>query len=197
MPILILAAGASARMRGVDKLLLEVDGAPLLRRQARMALKVSRDVRIALPPRPHARYDVVQDLDVQPIEVADAATGMSASLRALFATLEAEQTHAMVLLSDLPDLTCDDLRAVMAATERHPDALIWRGATSAGKGGHPMIVHQSLFNKFQRLTGDSGGQSVIAELGKSVHLVPLDGTRARQDIDTPEDWAAWHARRST
>lgn len=197
MPVLILAAGASSRMRGTDKLLLDVDGMPLLRRQACMSLEVSRDVRIALPQRPHARYNVVGDLSVQPIEVPDAAQGMSASLRALFATLEPEKTHAMVLLGDLPDLNTDDLRAIMRATHEVPDAMIWRGATQTGKGGHPMIVARPLFSEFQTLSGDSGGNSIAANLGQAVHLVPLTGNRARQDLDTPEDWASWRADRST
>ncbi len=197
MPILILAAGASSRMRGADKLLLDVDGMPLLRRQACMALEVSTDVRIALPPRPHPRYDVVQDLDVKTIEVTDAAQGMSASLRALFATLEPEQSHAMVLLGDLPDLINEDLRAVMSATTQYPDAMIWRGATQTGKGGHPMVVSRSIFKEFQMLEGDSGGNSIIANHDDAVHLVPLVGNRARQDLDTPEDWAAWRAGRSS
>ena len=197
MPILILAAGASARMRGVDKLLLEVDGAPLLRRQACMALDASDDVRIALPPRPHPRYGLVQDLGVQRIEVADAAKGMSASLRAVFASLEPEQTHAMVLLSDLPDLTKDDLHTVIKASETYPEALIWRGVTQEGKGGHPMIVARPLFQHFQELAGDSGGQSIIKSLGDRLYPVPLEGNRARQDLDTPEDWDAWRARRAT
>ncbi|PJE36025.1 nucleotidyltransferase family protein, partial [Pseudooceanicola lipolyticus] len=30
--------------------------------------------------------------------------------------------------------------------------------------------------------------------GDRVQLVPLPGQRARADLDTPEDWAAWRAR---
>ena len=37
-PILILAAGQSRRMRGRDKLMEVVEGQPLIRRQAEMAL---------------------------------------------------------------------------------------------------------------------------------------------------------------
>ena len=196
MPILILAAGGSTRMRGADKLLQDVDGVALLRRQARMALQVSTDVRIALPPRPHPRHDVVQDLQVQRVDVADAAEGMGASLRTIFATLKADVPRAMLLLGDLPDITADDLRAVIDASRAHPLALIWRGATSGGAGGHPMIFSKALFAEFQSLTGDSGGNSIVAKAGNAVHIVPLPGDRARRDLDTPEDWAAWHAARA-
>ncbi|WP_370741664.1 NTP transferase domain-containing protein, partial [Pseudooceanicola lipolyticus] len=37
MPILLLAAGQSARMRGRDKLMERVEGRPLIRRQADIA----------------------------------------------------------------------------------------------------------------------------------------------------------------
>lgn len=183
-------------MRGADKLLLDVDGVALLRRQALMALDLSGDVRIALPPRPHPRYDVLDDLPVKRIEVAEAAEGMGASLRTIFAGLETDVTHAMLLLADMPDITADDLRAVIDATETHPDALVWRGATSGGAGGHPIVFSRALFNDFQHLAGDSGGGSIVAGAGDAVHIVTLPGDRARRDLDTPEDWTAWRAARA-
>ncbi|MEL7091155.1 MAG: NTP transferase domain-containing protein, partial [Pseudomonadota bacterium] len=82
IPVLIPAAGLSSRMRGVDKLMLEVDGMPLLLRQIRIAQSVTEDVRVALPPAPHPRHGIVPD-GVTVIEVPDAAKGMSASIRAL------------------------------------------------------------------------------------------------------------------
>ena len=54
IPILILAAGQSARMRGRDKLAEPVGGVPLLRRQAAMAAEVG-DVCVALPRADHPR----------------------------------------------------------------------------------------------------------------------------------------------
>ena len=195
MPILILAAGASTRMRGVDKLLQDVDGMPLLRRQTLMALDVGRDVRGALPPRPHDRYATVADLPVRVIEVADAAEGMGASLRAAFAALVPGEQRAMLLLADLPDLVAHDLQQVIDSTQTAPDALIWRGATADGKGGHPLIFDRSLFAALRALSGDEGGNSVVRAAGARVHLVPFADGRARRDLDTPEDWAAWYAAR--
>ncbi|MEP5632943.1 MAG: nucleotidyltransferase family protein [Tateyamaria sp.] len=195
MPVLILAAGASSRMRGRDKLRIAIDGVPLLRRQAKMALHVSTDVRIALPPRPHPRYDLVKDLTVDCIEVTDAAEGMGASLRALFATLESDVSAALILLGDLPDVDTDDLRSLMAAMHTHSNALIWRCATPSGKAGHPMIVARGVFDDFKALSGDSGGQAILKAAGDALYLVPLKDERARRDLDTPEDWAAWEAAR--
>ena len=192
MPILILAAGASSRMRGRDKLLMEVAGQPLIENRVQMALAVSDDVRVALPPEPHARHGHVQD-PAQKVSVPDASEGIAASLRRLFATLAPDTPHALVLLADLPEITADDLRTVIDATRSHPNATVWRGATEDGKPGHPLIIGHPLFPAFRALTGDAGGQHILAAHTHKPHLVRLPAQRARLDLDTPEDWAAWRA----
>lgn len=194
LPIIILAAGQSARMGGRDKLLEPVDGLPLLRRQARMARAVSEGpVLVALPPAPHPRYDTLAGLEVTPVPVHDAAEGMNASLRAAFAAVPLGAPAAMLVLGDLPDLTAEDLKSILQAADFTSDILIWRGATAEGAPGHPVIFAAALFPEFQKLTGDGGGQAVVAAAQDRVQLVPLPGQRARRDLDTPEDWAAWRA----
>jgi len=194
VPILVLAAGAASRMRGADKLLKDVGGEPLLRRQARIA-RAATDSRVivALPPPPHPRHAALDGLDVQRVPVPDAAEGMNASLRAAFAALPWDAVAAMLLLGDLPELETADLRRVMDARAEHPGALIWRGATFDGKPGHPVLFDASLFERIGALTGDSGGREVVQAAGGRVHLVQLAGNRARRDLDTPEDWAAFQA----
>ena len=80
--IVVLAAGASRRMQGRDKLMEDVDGMPLLRRSVMRALATGCKVLVALPATPHARYATLEGLDVAAIPVPDAAEGMNASLRA-------------------------------------------------------------------------------------------------------------------
>lgn len=193
IPIILLAAGQSARMRGRDKLMEDVDGAPLIRRQADMALEVSKTVCVALPPPPHPRHDALDGCNVQRVVVPDAALGMTHSLKAAFAALPAGTPAAMLLLADLPDLTADDLRTVLSAVDPDSETLIWRGTTEDGAPGHPIVFAAPLFGAFQSLSGDGGGHEVVAAAGDRVHLVTLPGTRARNDLDTPEDWAAWRA----
>ena len=194
IPIIVLGAGQSTRMGGTDKLLQHVDGQPLIRRQADMARRATTGaVIVALPPAPHPRYAALQGLDVQTLGVEDAAEGMNASLRAAFAALPEDSRAAMLVLADLPDLTMDDLKSVGQAVDKKPEMLVWRGATETGKPGHPVVFAASLFPAFAALSGDSGGQDVVRQAQGRVALVPLQGTRARLDLDTPEAWAAWRA----
>ena len=192
IPILILAAGQSTRMRSVDKLLQKIDGVPLLRRAATMACAATNDaVLVALPKQPHPRWAVLDGLNVTGVAVADAAEGINASLRAGVAALSRECDAVLVLLADLPDLTVNDIRNMRQAVELKPNALIWRGITEDGKPGHPVVFHRSLFTEICALNGDSGAQSVVQTHRDQVELVPLPRQNARLDLDTQQDWDQW------
>ncbi len=194
LPIIILAAGASSRMQGRDKLMEIVDNVPLLRLQALKALDATEGpVLVALPPSPHPRYDALGGLRVETIPVPDADAGMNASLRTAFAALPDGTTHAMLLLADLPDVTSDDLRMVAEAVDLKADFLIWRGSTEAGKHGHPIVFKADLFSAFASLKGDGGGHEVVALAKGRIKPIRLQGDRARHDLDTPEDWQIWRA----
>ena len=198
LPVIILAAGASSRMGGADKLLQRVDGQPLVARQARLARAVTaRPVIVALPPRPHPRYDALQGLDVLLCPVAEADEGMNASLRVAVAALPPDAPGFMLLLADLPDLFEDDLRAVLGAVDYSQNDLVWRGATEDGAPGHPVVFLRDLIPAFAALTGDTGGREIVARAKGKVRLIPLPGQRARHDLDTPEAWAAWRAANPT
>lgn len=186
IPILILAAGQSSRMRGRDKLLEPVDGMPLLRQRVLTALAVSRQVSITLPDRDHPRGTTVSDLPIDLIAVPDAHTGMAASLCRGVAAMPA-CNHFMVLLADLPELTTVDLTKLIASIG--PDHLIFRGTSSDGTPGHPIIFNASLRRLFAKLTGDSGGREIIAK--HPTKYVALPDHHAIRDLDTPEDWDSW------
>ncbi|MDF1727651.1 MAG: nucleotidyltransferase family protein [Sulfitobacter sp.] len=196
-PVILLAAGQSRRMQGRDKVLEEVEGMPLLRRQALMARGVTAgDVIVALPPPPHPRYDVLAGIDLLCLPVMKAAEGMNASLRTAIAALPPGAPCAMLVLGDLPELTLDDLKTVAQSVDLKAQMLIWRGATQEGKPGHPVVFHRDLFPAFADLTGDSGGRELVARAGDRVQLIPLPGNRARADLDTPEAWAAWRKKQA-
>ncbi len=183
--ILILAAGASSRMRGRDKLLEDVGGEPLLARQCRIAAATGRPVHVALPPAPHARRALVGPAAI--VDVPRAAEGMGRSI----ATGVAALTRApaiLLLLADLPELETADLVAVLAAGPG-----LARGATAPGAPGHPILIPRAAYPDFLALEGDDGGRAALA--GRDVTLVPLPAERARRDLDTPEAWASWRAER--
>lgn len=189
--ILLPAAGASRRMRGRDKLLEHVDGAPLLRRSAMRAVKTGARVAVALPIS-SPRRAALDGLDLTLLEI-DATEGMAASLRAGAAwAKKAGASTLMVALPDMPDITTQDMQTLFTAQAQAPE-LPLRATTEDGVSGHPVILPSALFAHMAQLKGDEGARAIMADHPPRQHALP--GQRALTDLDTPEAWAAWLAQR--
>lgn len=193
LTILILAAGASSRMRGADKLLLHVDGLPQLRRIALQAMATGRPVLVTVPSDNPLRAAALQDLAVTVVAVPDSATGISASLRAGYRAA-GDGAALMILPADLPELDTTDLTTMIAAYSADP-AAIHRGS-AGNRPGHPVVLPQDLLPKLAGLSGDQGARRLIDTESHRVKLCPLPGAHAVLDLDTPEDWVAWQNARS-
>lgn len=192
--ILILAAGASSRMRGGDKCLEGVAGEPLLPRLTRFALGTGCPVVVALPPDRPLRAAAVAGLAVTRVTVPDPAQGMAASLVAGLTAVPVGDA-VMLLLSDLPEIMGDDLRAMLSAQAAHPDRIL-RGTAADGTPGHPVIFPPDLRAELMALQGDEGARSVIQRHKGRLLPVPLPARHAVTDLDTPEEWAVWRAAQS-
>jgi molybdenum cofactor cytidylyltransferase len=194
--ILILAAGSSSRMRGLDKLVQRVGTRPILRMVAEVALATGASVTVTLAPRQEPRRAALYGLNLRIVEVPDAAFGMSRSLRrgleALLGGSPGPADGVMILPADMPGFTTAALDAMIALFVADP-TLILRGCDDAGNVGHPAIFPRDLWADLTRVDGDEGGRSVLQRQKGRVRLIPLPGPMAILDLDTPEDWAAFSA----
>lgn len=187
--LLILAAGSSSRMQGRDKLLELVAGSPLLTHVIDTASATGNSVYVTLPEGKNVRRSLIANRDVKIIDVPDADTGMSASLRAWAASKAALDTNVMILLADMPDLTASDLKTLLAAFSiSHGDRIV-RATSADGIQGHPIIFPNRLIPQFAKLDGDKGARSLLA--AEDVIQVPLPNEHATTDLDTPDQWEHW------
>ena len=195
LTILLLAAGAAARMRGEDKLLQEVDGVPLVRLMATRAVATGCPVVVALPPAPGPRDAALAGLAITPCHVADAVLGMAHSIRAGVASLPRDCAAVMILPADMVELDKGDLDAMIGAWANHPEGTLLRGTSDTGQPGHPVIFPRSCFAALSALSGDTGARDLLRVHAGRVARVGLPGRHALTDLDTPEDWAAWRTAR--
>ncbi len=175
-------------MRGRDKLLQDVGGRPLLAVVAARAAAAGWPVLVTLPPRADARRAALAGLDIRPVEVADAATGMAASFRTLAREVSGP---LLVVLTDMPEIRTADLEALIAAHRAAPEQVI-RATDADGRPGQPVLFPAHLVPAMAELTGDEGARRLLGRVG--VVPVALPGRRATTDLDTPEEWAAWRRR---
>jgi CTP:molybdopterin cytidylyltransferase MocA len=190
--ILLLAAGASSRMRGADKLLEPVEGVPLVLRQARVALATGASVIVTLPLDRPLRNAALAGLELTTASVPDAALGLSASIRA--GVRAAGARPVLVLLADLPEITTDDLSLLLARHAVAPD-LILRATAADGTPGHPVLFPEWALPGLAELTGDNGARDLFQQHRDRMEFIALPARHAVTDLDTPEDWTAWRATR--
>lgn len=192
--ILVLAAGASSRMRGLDKLLQPIKGKPILRVVVETALGTGGPVLVTLPPAFPLREQALAGTPAQIVAVPDADLGMSRSIaRGIDAIRSGDpgpEDGVMILPADMPGFSAKVLSDLIARFRAEPE-LIWRGASVDGRPGHPAIFPQDLWAALAAVTGDEGGRSVLQAHKDRVRVVPLPGEMALLDLDTPEDWAAY------
>ncbi|WP_071674972.1 nucleotidyltransferase family protein [Nioella nitratireducens] len=183
--LVLLAAGASSRMRGADKLLETVSDEPLLRLMARRAAKAG-PLRVVLPQGHSARRAVLDGIEAEIVETAPGGT-MSDSLAAGVAGLTGP---VLIVLADMPEVTAHDLHLLIALSRQAPNAIL-RAAGQDGTAGNPVLFPADLLAELGKIRGDKGARGVLKNHAGRVHLVPLPGDHAVIDLDTPEDWAAW------
>lgn len=192
---ILLAAGASTRMRGRDKLMEPVRGHPLIRDRLSILYEPghgSTDVLVVVPSNKPDRIDAIADMRAKIVINEDADTGMASSIKAALEALPDGSKAALFLPADMPDITANDIDMLRQAHIRNPRAII-RAATADKQPGNPVIFPEAYFQKLMQLQGDQSGRDVIKAHAGHVQLVPLQGTRAATDLDTPQDWADWRA----
>ncbi|MCF6315888.1 MAG: nucleotidyltransferase family protein [Marinosulfonomonas sp.] len=194
IPILILAAGASNRMNGRDKLLIDVGGRTLLRHVVCRAVATGGPVLVTLPHDDTKRHDALSGLDVRLVEVADASQGMAASLRAGLKALSDDAAGVLVALADMPEITTEDYTNLIKAFQADPNANIQRAASTDGTAGNPVLLPMWALNDPEIFQGDAGARHLLRQHADRVRLVPLPDNHAITDLDTSEDWAAWRGR---
>jgi molybdenum cofactor cytidylyltransferase len=192
LAIVILAAGASSRMRGRDKLFEMVAGTPILTRLVHFA-QACGAVYVTMPDQKHPRHDLLTDTQAVPVYVPDAADGMSASIkRASAAVSETSAMGMMILTGDLPDLT--EAHFAQICTEWSKDETRYIQAKDQdGKPGHPVIIPKSGWDDIRTLQGDIGLRNILRE--KRIEYVSFKDYGPTLDLDTPEAWDEWRAAR--
>lgn len=186
--IILLAAGKASRMGdgAPHKLLAEFSGVPLVRRSAEQAISSGANSVTAVTG--YRQEEIAAALSGLGIGLAhnpDYASGMAGSLIVGFSAPQTRWADGvLVMLADMPQVTAEDLKLLIAAFRKAGGQAIVR-AVSQGKRGNPVILPQSLHDEVMRLEGDVGARHIIESSGLAVIDVDI-GDAAHLDVDTPE-----------
>jgi molybdenum cofactor cytidylyltransferase len=183
---LVLAAGRSSRMGGPNKLLAEIGGRALARIAVEQALASHARPVIVVTGHQRERVEAaLAGLPVQFVHNKDFADGLGTSLRAGIAALPARVDGAIVCLSDMPQVDAGMIDRLIGALDPVKGALI-AVPTIDGKRGNPVVWSRRFFPELMAVEGDVGARYLIGRYSEAVVEVPLTGTAALTDVDTPE-----------
>jgi molybdenum cofactor cytidylyltransferase len=191
----VLAAGRSTRMRGPNKLLIEIDGVPLLRRVIDRVLAAGlSEVVVVTGHERRAIESALPGLPIRFVHNPDYAAGLSTSLRTGVGALDRSVVGAVVCLGDMPDIDPELIeRLVLAfAPERKKDIIV---PVRRGRRGNPVLLGRRHFRALERLTGDVGARELIEGSQDAVAEVEVDTEGVFVDLDDPaavESYAASH-----
>ena len=183
---IVLAAGKSSRM-GANKLLLPLDGHPLVWYAINTACASSADVVLvvlgneaervaaALPPGRYQRVDNPRFAD-----------GLSTSLQAGLDALPKNVDGALILLADMPFTASATVEALLAAARETPDQIA--AMNQGGRPIPPVYWPRALFAALHDIHGDEGGRSLLMLSPEAVRLVAMAQPDEALDVDAPEDY---------
>jgi molybdenum cofactor cytidylyltransferase len=183
---IVLGAGRSSRMGGPNKLVAEIGGRPLIRIVVQEALKSRARPVIVVTGHQHDRVEaVLKGLPVKIVHNPDFADGLGTSLRTGIAALPPEADAAIVCLGDMPQVDAAMIDRLIGAIDPDKGALV-AVPTIDGKRGNPVVWSRRFFAELMKVEGDVGARYLIGRYPEAIAEVPLAGTAALTDVDTPE-----------
>jgi molybdenum cofactor cytidylyltransferase len=181
----VLAAGSSTRM-GRNKLLLELDGEPLVRRAVRAALDASLGWVVAVLGHEADRVrEALAGLPCRTVVNPDHAQGVRVSLQAGIREVPQEAASAVVVLADMPFVTADMIAAVAARYRQGGAPLVVSEYGSVN--APPTLYDRAFFPELLTMTGEGCGKQVVRRHQQEAASVRWPEA-ALSDIDVPEDY---------
>jgi CTP:molybdopterin cytidylyltransferase MocA len=178
--IVVLAAG-HARRFGADKLMADLEGAPLGIRAARNLAGIDAAAHFAVCQPGAAIAPYYADLGYAIVENPNANLGLSSSLHlAVGAVAKTKAQALLIALADMPFIMSAHIDALIAACDHDIIA-----STDGGQSMPPAIFPRATWPLLLDTKGDAGARQLLS---KARNLAaPLGSLR---DIDTPYDLAA-------
>ncbi len=185
---ILLAAGSSSRL-GQSKQLLQIDGMPLVRRQAQLLLALDPACVVVVSGAEQLAVEqALHGLPVHRVHNHNWQQGMGTSLACGIRAMPERVRGALLLLCDQWRVTTEDLHGLVAAWQPAPTKAVsaeWSNEQGHMVAGAPAIFPRALFARLLKLQGDHGAQQLLKNFpgGTQRHSM----LNAAFDIDQESD----------
>lgn len=185
---IILAAGLSRRMGSQNKLLLPIQGKPMVRWVAEALCEVSGvSVSVVLGHEANRVRESLKGLQLTFVENASFERGMTTSIQQGVAASAENVKGFMICLSDLPNMTASEYAYLLQAflKQLKQDEACIGLPVYQGKKGNPVIFSSSYRSAILEHTEMEGCKQIVKTHAEHVHLIEMSSPNCLHDIDTP------------
>ncbi len=187
---IILAAGLSRRMEDRNKLMLPIHGKPMIRHVVETYLSVLDERVWVVTGYEGERIEAaLRGLNVQIVHNEDFEAGQPFSVRAGLVEARGAQ-HYLIGLGDQPELSGDDLHALIAAHlagDAQKVSIPYRNATR----GNPIVVPATMRAQLLADQANPGCGKFTRAHPELAQHIPMTQTGFFNDIDTPAAFEAY------
>ena len=184
----VLAAGLARRM-GRQKLLLNLQGKPVVRWAVERLVPHVGDIVVVTGQDDAAIREALSGLSLRFAVNPSPQAGQGSSIAVGVAALPPWTQAALIALGDQPRVPDAVVPALLAARERAGKAIV--APVYQGAQGTPVLFTAQIFAELKALTGDAGARAVVTRHPERVERVSFD-LPMPPDVDTPEDFARLH-----
>ncbi|MBY0226507.1 MAG: nucleotidyltransferase family protein [Hyphomicrobium sp.] len=182
---LVLAAGRSRRFGPGNKLLADLEGAPVLAHTLAAVTAAGFEQTLVVTGQDHAAVkNILQRFRVQIVGCADAEEGMGTSIAAGVAVLAPIIDGVAIIPGDMPLLTPQTLQILLQTFAAHAGHSIVYAADRDGAQRNPVVWPCAYMPQLAALKGDRGAKSLI---GAEAIAVRISDANELLDVDNPAD----------
>ena len=182
---LVLAGGMSTRMGPTNKLLVDLDGEPMVRQVVKVAVDSHVDlVTVVTGYQADEVTARVNDLACKIVHNPAYAEGLASTLGAGLASLPQTVEATVVVLGDMPKVSSQHINRLVEtyASATTTDIVV---PTYKGRFGNPVLFARRYFAQLMALTGDIGGRRLLRQYRERVCEIPMDDDAVLLDVDRP------------
>ena len=184
----LLAAGRSERMGRNNKLLLNVDGIPLVRKSAINILNSNvTSMTVVTGFDENKIVNALSGLNVNFVKNINFRDGLSSSLKAGLANITPTPSAVIVCLADMPKIQPEHINRLIENFDplRGLEICI---PTNNGKRGNPVLIGSGFFPHIFETSGDFGAKQVIKHNPDKIVEVEIGTSDIHFDIDTQDEY---------
>ena len=184
---IILAAGAAERM-GRQKLLLNLNGKPVLQWVLEAALSSELDEVVCVV---RELKEIQQGISLKHEKLGwavneRAAEGQGTSVIAGLKAINPQSEAALFLVGDQPLVKRDLIDGLIDLFRKTATLIV--APTFQGQTRNPVLFRKDLFPEFLKLTGDRGGRRLIETYRDKIALLDWKDEAPFLDVDRWEDY---------